>query len=122
MEIIKQIKTHKSSGIPKISTYFLKMAFKALVTIALATITPLMHTSLTHGKIPTSCKASIVTPLCKEGSKDQMNNYRPISSVSLIPKYSRNVFTYNYQTIFKSIVFCTIINMVWAQIDLPHMQ
>lgn len=46
--IVKNIETHKSSGIPLISTYFLKLAFKAIIPH----LTYLLNTSLSTGNIP----------------------------------------------------------------------
>lgn len=80
--IVKNIETHKSSGIPQISTYFLKLAFKAIIP----ELTHLLNTSLITGIIPPQWKASKVTPLFKEGNKEHMNNYRPISTIPLIAK------------------------------------
>lgn len=45
-----------------------------------------MNTSLLSGTIPTDWKQSKVTPLFKDGNRQYMNNYRPISSIPLLAK------------------------------------
>lgn len=80
--IVKEIQTDKSSGIKNASTYFLKLAFKALIP----QVTHILNTSLSSGQIPDEWKSSKVTPLFNEGNRELMNNYRPISSISLIAK------------------------------------
>lgn len=50
--IVKEIQTHKSSGIKNASTYFLKLAFKALIP----QVTHILNTSLSSGQIPDEWK------------------------------------------------------------------
>ena len=46
----------------------------------------IINTSLNSGVFPTRLKYSIITPLCKEGDKNKVTNYRPISLLTSFSK------------------------------------
>ena len=47
---------------------------------------PIIHFSFSNGIFPEHCKIAKVVPLHKQGSKDDPNNYRPISILPSIAK------------------------------------
>lgn len=49
-------------------------------------ISKIFNCSLTTGVFPDDWKSAKVTPLFKQGSSSDMNNYRPISVISAVAK------------------------------------
>lgn len=49
-------------------------------------ISKIFNCSLTRGVFPDDWKSAKVTPLLKQGSSSDMNNYRPISVISAVAK------------------------------------
>lgn len=49
-------------------------------------ITYIFNKSLSSGIFSNQCKSSFITPIFKKGDKSLINNYRPISKLSIIPK------------------------------------
>ena len=56
------------------------------INYLLKPITQLVNMSLTEGKFPDELKMALVTPVHKGGATDSLNNYRPISVLSVISK------------------------------------
>ena len=63
------------------------------VDLLLPFITKMVNTSLAQGRLPTSQKHAIVTPLLKKPGLDtaDMNNYRPVSNLSFMSKLIERV-------------------------------
>jgi len=74
----------KSSSLDPIPTYLLK----EVIDILLPYITALVNASLQQGRLPTSQKHAIVTPLLKKPGADaaDMANYRPVYNLSFLSK------------------------------------
>lgn len=72
----------KSTGLDCIGPRLLKIVPNVLAP----SITYIINKSLTSGIFPTSWKQAKVTPIFKAGSKDDVNNYRPISILPTISK------------------------------------
>ena len=81
--IMKQVfKNHKAPGIDEIQGTILKDNIDVLKL----PISYLINLSLFSGIFPDKLKVSLIRPLHKEGSKEECNNYRPIS---LLPSLSK---------------------------------
>ena len=107
---MKNTKVSKTAGLDSLSGRFLKDGAKVLAN----PISELCNLSITSGKFPDSCKLAKFKPTYKKGSLTEASNYRPISSLPLIPKViekvihdqtsaffnSRNLL-YNYQSSFR---------------------
>ena len=77
--IIKELKKKTSSGFDEISSEILKMGADALAE-------PLCHIinhSLKTGKFPTAWKEGKVCPIYKKKDRKQLENYRPVSLLSV---------------------------------------
>ena len=77
--IIKNLDSNKSSGPSIIPTKLLKMA-NALLCRQISSI---INISFTTGTFPDSAKIANVIPIYKKGSTLDINNYRPISLLSV---------------------------------------
>ena len=65
-----------------------------LISIPLCNI---FNNSLSSGLFPDDWKCARVTPLCKQGERTDVNNYRPISVISIIAKvFERIVYDQLY--------------------------
>ena len=65
-----------------IGTRLLKIAPKVLSP----SITFIINNSITSGIIPSIWKHAKVRPLYKSGAKDELSNYRPISTIPILSK------------------------------------
>lgn len=82
LDIIKNLKNSKSTGNDKISVNLLK---KCMHQIALP-LTNILNTSISNGIFPEKLKLAKIKPLLKSGSKNIMDNYRPICILSSFSK------------------------------------
>ena len=97
LRIIDAMK-NKPSGI---HTYPVKI-LKELKFIISPILTSIINKSLQQGKFPTLFKLARVIPLHKGGSKSDINNYRPISILSLLSKiFERIVYNQLYSFLEK---------------------
>ena len=74
-ELVKTIKSSKSTGLENINGLVIKEAFKTLLT----PLTYLYNVSLKEGIFPNSWKVATVVPIPKGGDRQQVGNLRPIS-------------------------------------------
>ena len=72
----------KATGLDKISARLIHECAD-LICISICKI---FNCSLTTGIFPDDWKCAKVTPLFKQGSSSEMNNYRPISAISVVAK------------------------------------
>ena len=79
---LPSLDTTKSTGLDCIGPKFLKLALDILAS----SITFLINKSITTGNFPNMWKHARVSPVFKTGSKDEMNNYRPISVLPTLSK------------------------------------
>jgi hypothetical protein len=80
--LINNLKTDCSVGLDLISADILK----TFVDILVLPITHICNLALSTGIFPSAFKKSRITPIYKSGSKDCINNYRPISILSTLSK------------------------------------
>ena len=78
-DIVKQINVSKSSGIENVSSYALKVAFKALMP----KVTRMFNLSIRTAQYPDDWKKALVIPIPKTGNLGRVQNYRPISLLPL---------------------------------------
>ena len=79
---LRGLKTYKAHGVDGIPARLLKVAARELA-LPIATI---FNYSLSTGTIPAEWKQARVTPIFKEGNKQDTSNYRPISVLPLCMK------------------------------------
>ena len=60
--------------------------FKLIVPHIIKPLTHVINLSLETGVFPRFCKQTRVTPIYKEGDRNDANNYRPISILPVIAK------------------------------------
>ena len=82
LKLIKSLKTKTSCGHDEISSKLLKTVADE-ITVPLAHI---LNISFSTGEIPEDMKIAKVIPIFKSGDKCSLNNYRPISLLSVFSK------------------------------------
>ena len=88
--IINNLNNKKSSGHDGITNFLLKNVADEIIS----PLTYILNQSLFSGKIPNEMKIAKVVPIFKKGEKDSVNNYRPISLLTLVSKIlERLVYT-----------------------------
>lgn len=80
--IIQTLKNNKSTGSDGLSSETLK-TISSIIAQPLATI---FNNCFVSGYFPKCLKSALVIPVFKSGSKEMINNYRPISLISNIAK------------------------------------
>ena len=93
-EAINKVKTSKGYGTDGISSYFLKLALPFIEH----SLVLMFNKSLGTASFPDSWKTARVTPIFKDGKKDEKSNYRPTSILPVVSKlFERIVFNQLYQ-------------------------
>jgi len=61
---------------------------KEMIDVLLPYVTAMINASLHEGRLPSSQKHAVVTPLLKKPQldADQLKNYRPVSNLSFVSK------------------------------------
>lgn len=80
--ILMNLKNDSAPGWDNVPTKFLKLVSNKIVPL----ITHLANLCLNKGAFPRSLKQAVVTPVHKSGSRDDINNYRPISVLCSLSK------------------------------------
>ena len=88
-DAIATVKTAKSFGTDKISSYFLKLALPLIENSHAL----LFNTSIETSRFPDSWKVARVTPIFKDGDKTKKSNYRPISVLPVISRLFEKLVT-----------------------------
>lgn len=83
---IMNLKNKKSVGHDGISAYVVKQLPKLFAKI----LTPLLNESLKQGIFPDILKIAEIVPVYKDGEKECIENYRPISLLSVFAKIFEN--------------------------------
>ncbi|CAB4017534.1 Hypothetical predicted protein, partial [Paramuricea clavata] len=92
---LNSMSTNKSTGCDGLSARILKLAAPVLTQ----PFCRLMNYSISSGTFPIKWKTAKVTPLHKSGSRDDADNYRPISILPVISKVlEKHVATSFYNT------------------------
>ena len=82
LDALKDIKSHKATGIDNINARLLKVA--ALIIVP--SVTKIMNLSLASANFPRRWKTAKVTPLFIDGERDNVTNYNPISVLPVLSK------------------------------------
>ena len=85
-QAMNQMKTTKSVGTDKISSYFLKLA----IPYVSKSIAQLLNISTRNSIFLESWKTARVTPIFKEGDNSERSNYRPISVLPVLTRLLKN--------------------------------
>ena len=80
--ILDNLDSNKATGPDEISGRILKECARELTP----SITKLCNLSLSQGKFPHSWKLANVVPVYKKGCRDSVENYRPVSLLSIVSK------------------------------------
>ena len=88
----------KSTGIKGIPMKYIKLAEPFLIPI----LSKLFNASINQGSFPTVFKTAEVVPVFKSGSKQSLNNYRPISLLCSFSKLLENCLHDQLYKYFKS--------------------
>ena len=86
-KIIDNLKLNTAVGLDNIGPKMIK----DLKHVLSNTLADLINKSFEEGIFPQCLKAAIITPIFKEGDKEQINNYRPISVLTTISKIFERV-------------------------------
>ena len=91
---LKDINQRKAAGLDKFPCKLLKIA----AGIVAPSLTQIFNKIISTGIFPTDWKLAKVTPIFKKGKKDEMNNYRPISVISVVAKiFEKLIFEELYE-------------------------
>ena len=100
IDIIKEFKTDKSSDIPII-------VVKHCVPVIAYTLCKLYNKCIHAGTFPSILKHGRITPVFKKGRKDDINNYRPISTLPIFGKIFEKIL---YKRIYSFMISKNIIS------------
>ena len=78
--LLNKLNKSKATGLDKISAKFIRECAD-LICIPICDI---FNQSISLGIFPDDWKCARVTPLFKQGDRDDLNNYRPISVISVV--------------------------------------
>ena len=93
LEIIQNLENKSSSG----DDYISNLIVKSANTVIAPYLTCLINKSMDQGVFPDKLKKAKVIPLFKEGSKTDVNNYRPISLLTIWSKiFERVIYNRTY--------------------------
>ena len=84
---LRQMGSSKSSGVDGITIHLLKLTFAVIARHLLHVV----NSSLVSGNFPDMWNTTIVTPLFIGGDQDDLNNFRPVSILSVIGKHCERV-------------------------------
>ena len=80
---IKKMKDNKSLGVDGIPSKLLKEIVEQIST----PLAKVFNLSLEEGIVPSECKEANITPLFKKGSRNEPENYRPVSLTLVVCKF-----------------------------------
>ena len=80
LSLLKHLNKSKAAGLDKISARLIRECAD-LICIPIRDI---FNQSISQGIFPDDRKCAKVTPIFKQGDRDDLNNYRPISVISVV--------------------------------------
>jgi hypothetical protein len=92
LKIINGLRNTNSTGFDGISTYIVKKVSHIISPL----LSHIVNLCIICGRFPEKLKLTIIKPLHKKHSKEDMNNYRPIA---LIPIFSKIIEKYIYNSV-----------------------
>ena len=96
LNIIRSLNIHKASGYDNISSLFLHLGDEVLAPF----LSVYFGNALEHGIFPNIFKTAKVIPLFKSGSKENVNNYRPISLLRSLSKVLEKLIKFRFVKFF----------------------
>lgn len=101
--LLNKLKKSKAVGLDKISSRLIREC----ADLICKPLCYIFNQSLNVGVFPDDWKCARVTPLFKQGERDDLNNYRPISVIPVIAKvFERIVYNQLYAYLTKHNVIC----------------
>ena len=116
--VINNLLVSKSNRQNDIPTHILELCKNSLSPF----LVQIFNLCIREGTYPQSLKCAQVVPIYKGGPKDLCTNYRPISLLSPIIKFLKNLSTAACTPILSRIVCYLAINMVLEWVYLQHWQ
>ena len=93
-QVLSKIDVSKACGPDGMSPHVLKQCATQLAP----SLSLLFNKSMSLGRVPTAWKEANVTPVYKQGGKNEVSNYRPISLLSLVSKVmERCIYDHMYE-------------------------
>ena len=92
IKLLKAIDVSKATGLDKIPNRLLKIA----ADVVAPSLTGIFNQSLVTGIFPSDWKMAKVSPIFKNDSKSDLNNYRPISSSYRSQNFRKQLSMTNY--------------------------
>ena len=108
LEIIKSLPSNVATGLDGISSLLLKLIAPAIAS----SLAKVINCSIINSICPAQLKLARVTPIYKQGSKNDVDNYRPISVLSVFSKILEKHVCNHFITFSLPTVYCTNINRV----------
>lgn len=87
LKALKNLDIKKSAGSDEVEPYFLKVAAEIIA----GPLAYIFNLSLEQNVVPDVWKSALVVPLLKGGDPTNLNNYRPISKLSVIVKILESI-------------------------------
>jgi hypothetical protein len=81
------IKERKAAGLDKIPCKLLRISAE----IVAESLTQIFNKTISTSIFPTDWKLARVTPIFKKSKKDDMNNYRPITVISVAERFLKSL-------------------------------
>ena len=92
--VVHSFNSYKASGVDNIPMRIIKLS----IDIIVEPLTEIIHLSLVSGSFPDTLKIARVLPIFKTGDPEQLENYRPIST---LPGFSKLYEKVVYNRIYK---------------------
>ena len=105
--LLKAIDENKSVGLDNIPNKLLKMA----ADVVAPSLTEIFSQSINTGIFPNDWKEARVSPLFKNGVKNNPNNHRPISIIPAVSKILKKSFLTNFMPISMTTTCCLSVNL-----------
>ena len=103
LSLLNRLNRSKAAGLDKISARLIRECAD-LICIPIRDI---FNQSISQGIFPDDWKCAKVTPLFKQGDRDDLNNYRPISVISVMAKvFERIVYDQLYAYLEEHNIIC----------------
>ena len=101
--LLNKLNKARATGLDKISARLIRECAD-LICIPICDI---LNQSISLGIFPDDWKCARVTPLFKQGDRDDLNNYRPISVISVVAKvFERVVYDQLYACLEEHNIIC----------------
>ena len=99
IKLLKAIDVSKTTGLDKIPNRLLKIA----ANVVAPSLTGIFNQSLVTGIFPSDWKMAKLSPIFKNGSKSDLNNYRPVSVIPTVAKiFEKIIYDQLYQYLNES--------------------